>query len=201
MNNQQTYRSTIKVSPFLYRETHKLAELYMQGFSEAAIKVQVMNQNIFQVKTEKRKKEITATVLQRLKTLNSILIQKIITTDINTSKLIVLYAILRTDRLFYEFMNEVFREKLIIQESTLEDRDFNTFFETKRQQSEKVAGWKEYTFYKLQQVYTRILFEAGLLTNKKDREIQIPLINPDVLDHIRHTDDPRFINAIVGGGR
>ncbi|MBT2214693.1 DUF1819 family protein [Virgibacillus dakarensis] len=197
--NQQPYRSTIKSKPFLYSETRKLTELLTQGFSEADIRDQVINQNIFQVKTETRKKEIASTILKRLKTIDAFLLKKTVTADINTSKLIVLYAILKTDRLFRDFMNEVFQEKLAIQQPTLEDRDFNAFFEAKRQQSETVAKWKDYTFYKLQQVYVRILFEAGLLS-KHNREIQIPLMNPDVLDHIRNADDQRFINAIVGEG-
>ncbi|WP_088049427.1 DUF1819 family protein [Virgibacillus dakarensis] len=199
MNNQRQYRSTIKSKPFFYRETRKLTEFYTQGFNEDEIRDQVINQNIFQVKTETRKKEIASTILKRLKTLDDLLLNKIVTADITTSKLIVLYAILKTDRLFCEFMNEVFREKLVIQDPTLEDRDFNAFFEAKRQQSETVAKWKDYTFYKLQQVYVRILFEAGLLS-KHNREIQIPLMNPDVLDHIRSTDEQRIINTIVGEG-
>jgi len=200
LEKQLPYSSTIKSRPLFYREIQKFATLLIQGFDDLEIKEQVINQNIFQVKTEARRKEIVATIHKRLKVLDDYLINKIITSDLNTSKLIVLYSIIRTDRLFYEFMNEVFSEKVTFQDLTLQDRDFNIFFESKRQQSEKVSKWKDYTIYKLQQVYLRILFEAGLLKNSKEREVQVPVINLDVLDHIRHIGEPRFINAIVGGG-
>lgn len=200
MKKQLPYTTTIKSRPLFYIETQKLAELYTEGFDEQQIEGELIIQNIFQVKTETRKREIANTIIRRLQVLDDYLIGKIVTGDMNSGKLIVLYAILETDRLFYEFMNEVFSEKFALQVHTLEDRDFNIFFETKRQQSEKVANWKDYTFYKLQQVYTRILFEAGLLKNySTERKIQIPLIDPDVLDHIRQSGDARFINAIVGG--
>ncbi|MFD1067996.1 DUF1819 family protein [Oceanobacillus locisalsi] len=198
--NTLPYRSTIKSKPFLYNETYKVAELYATGFSEEVIKKEVIHQNLFQVKTEQRKREITTTVLKRLKTLDTFLINKIVTTDIHTSKLITLYAILKTDRLFFEFMHEIFREKLTVHEPVLEDRDFNAFFEAKRQQSEVVANWKEYTFYKLKQVYLRILTDAGLLNNSSEREIQIPLLHPDVLDYMRNAEDTRYIDAIIGKG-
>lgn len=196
--NTLPYRSTIKSTPFLYNETFKVAELYIKGFSEEEIKKEVIHQNIFQVKTEKRKREITIAVLKRLKTLDAFLVNKIVTTDINTSKLITLYAILKTDRLFFEFMHEIFREKLAVHELTLEDRDFNVFFEAKRQQSKTVAKWKEYTFYKLKQVYLRILTDAGLLNNPSEREIQISLLHSEVLDYMRNAEDSRFIEAITG---
>lgn len=199
MENRQQYRSTIKSRPYLYIETRKLSELVVQGYNELQLKEQVIDQNIFQVKSESRKREIASVILSRLKVLDDYLIKQIIESDIETSKIIVLYAILKTDRLFYEFMHEVFNDKILYQDLVIMDYDFNTFFEGKRQQSEKVASWKEYTFYKLQQVYIRILFEAGLLQNQKgERKIFVPIMNPDVLEHIRKIDNPRFINVIVG---
>ncbi|WP_211316748.1 DUF1819 family protein [Oceanobacillus arenosus] len=199
MEKELQYRSTIKSKPYFYLETKQLSGLIVQGLNELEINEHVINLNIFQVKSESRKKEIASTILKRLTALDTYLIDKIITSDVETSKLIVLYSILKTDRLFYEFMHEIFREKIVYRDLQLTDRDFHTYFEAKRQQSETVAEWKEYTFYKLQQVYVRILFEAGLLKNQKgNREIEIPIINPDVLDHIRNSDDGRYINVIAG---
>jgi len=120
--------------------------------------------------------------------------------DVQTSKIIVLYSILKTDRLFFEFMNDVFRDKFDYQEMIITDRDFHSYFEAKKQQSDTVAKWVDYTFYKLQQVYIRILFEAGLLKNQKgDREMNIPIIDPDVIDHIKNIGDAKYIQAIIGG--
>lgn len=192
----QKYSSTIKSRPLLFAETKTLASIFAKGVNNVELKRQVIEDNIFQVKTESRKREIASTILTRLKVLDDFLVEKLLESDIDTSKIIVLYTIMKTDRLFYEFMNEAFSEKTSYQDLVLTDRDFNTFFEAKRQQSDKVANWQEYTFYKLQQVYKRILAEAGLLKNSK---IIIPIINLDVLEHIRNSDEPRFINVLVGG--
>src|SRR5690625_1492871 len=174
----------------------KLAEFVVQGFNESELQEQIMEHNIFQVKSESRKREIASTILTRFKVLDNYLIKKLTTSDVQTCKIIVLYAIIKTDRLFFEFMFEVFHEKKIIQDFTITDWDYNAFFENKRHQSERVSSWSEYTFYKLRQVYNRILFEAGLLEN---HEIKVPIINQDVLEYLRQLDDSAYINVIVGG--
>jgi len=198
--NNWRYSTTIKSRPLLYTETKKLADLVLQGYNELELKEQVVSLNIFQVKSESRKRELASTILSRLKILNEYLIQCLIESDVETSKILVLYTIVRTDRLFYEFMDEILSEKLFLKDPVITDTDFNSFFESKRQQSNKVAGWKEYTFYKLKQVYIRILFEAGLLLNQKgERKVFMPIINPDIIDYIKNYDDPRYINVVTGG--
>lgn len=79
----------------------------------------------------------------------------------------VLYAIAKTDRLFFEFLNEVYKEKIVLKDFYIRDKDFNRFFQGKREQSEKVDSWSEYTFKKLKQVYIRILLKVDLLVIKK----------------------------------
>lgn len=181
-------------------EMKKVAEYVVQGFNEKKLKEQVIDHNIFQVKSEARKKEIAATILMRFNVLSDYLMKQMITTDVQTSKIIALYTILKTDRLFYEYMHEVFSEKVSLKDLIITDRDFNIFFEGKRKQSKRVASWQPYTFYKLQQVYIRILFEAGLLQSQKGmRNIIIPIIDQDILEHLRQVDDPKFIDVIVGG--
>src|SRR5690625_6941341 len=82
----------------------KLAEFVVQGFNESELQEQIMEHNIFQVKSESRKREIASTILTRFKALNHYLIKQLTTSDVQTCKIIVLYAIIKTDRLFFEFM-------------------------------------------------------------------------------------------------
>lgn len=193
------YKSTIKSRPFLFRETKKVAELINKGFKEFEIKEMAKKDNIFQVNTETRRSEIASIVLQRLKALDDILIGKIVNGDIETSKQIVIYSIMKTDRLFFEFMYEVFREKILLCDFTLQDKDFNIFFNRKKEQSERVASWDDYTFYKLKQVYIRILFEAGLIKDqKKDREVVKPIIEEEVVQHLKKIGDTKYLNALMG---
>ena len=99
------YKSTIKSRPYLYKETKKAASLVNRGVEISSLKSESIEHNIFQVETETRMRELASIIGTRLKELDSYLIQKIESSNIETSKLIVLYAILKNDRLFFEFMN------------------------------------------------------------------------------------------------
>lgn len=193
------YKSTIKSRPYLYKETKKAASLINKGILLNELKEKSLEDNIFQVESETRKKELASIISARLKQLDSYLIDKIEKSNIETSKIIVLYAILKDDRLFFEFMNEVYKEKIILKDLYIRDKDFGVFFQNKREQSEKVASWSEYTFKKLKQVYIRILFECGLIANQKgDKEIKLPIIEKEVEDYIYKNDGRVYINAILG---
>lgn len=193
------YKSTIKSRPFLYKETKKAAALIKQGFSVSDIKVKAIEENIFQLESKARMKEVASGIMDRLKGLDEYIIEKITESTIETSKLLVLYAIIKRDRLFFEFMNEVYKEKLLLRDTFIRDKDFSQFFQSKREQSERVASWQEYTFKKLKQVYIRILFECGLIENQKgDRKIKVAILENEVKNHLYSIGDKIYINAILG---
>ena len=193
------YKSTIKSRPYLYKETKKASILVNKGLDVNDIKEKSLQDNIFQLESEARKKEVASIITARLKDLDKQIIYNIENSNVETSKVLVLYAILKTDRLFFEFINEVYKEKILLKNLFIKDKDFNVFFQNKREQSEKVASWSEYTFKKLKQVYIIILFESGLIVNQKgDREIKIPIIESEVKDYLHSIGDSVYLNAILG---
>ena len=199
MEQNTEYKSTIKSKPFFYKESKKAASLIIQGLNNVEIKNKSINENIFQVNTESRKKEIASIVLKRLNVLDDYMLQKIVEGSMETSKILVLISIMKTDRLFFEFMSEVFREKIILKDFYLNDADFNIYFERKKEQSERVRSWNEYTFCKLKQVYSRILFEVGLIKNKNgSREILRPIIEKELEDHLSKTGDEIYFKVLLG---
>ena len=193
------YKSTIKSRPYLYKETKKAASLINKGLEIKNLKKESVENNIFQVETETRMKELASIIGTRLKELDDYLIEQISMSNIETSKLIVLYSVIKNDRLFFEFMNEVYKEKILLKDLFIRDKDFGVFFQNKREQSEKVNSWSEYTFKKLKQVYIRILFESGLIRNQKgDKEIKIPIIDNEVKEHIIKVGGKVYLEAILG---
>ncbi|HBM81441.1 MAG TPA: DUF1819 domain-containing protein [Clostridiaceae bacterium] len=199
MDQNTEYKSTIKSRPFFYKESRKAASLMIQGINDNDIKLKSINENIFQVNTESRKREIASIVLKRLRTLDGYMLEKIVKGSIESSKIIVLISIMKSDRLFFEFMNEVFREKIILKDFYLKDTDFNIYFERKKEQSEKVNSWSDYTFYKLKQVYSRILYETGLIKEKKGtREILRPVMDKEFQEHLSGTGDEKYLKALLG---
>ncbi|MGN9166194.1 DUF1819 family protein [Tissierellaceae bacterium HCP3S3_D8] len=193
------YTSILKSRPYLYLELKKAIELIIQGFSIYDIKNKAIEENIFAVNTEARKREIASTVINRIKVLDDFIMDKIVNGNLQTSKQLALYSILKTDRLFFEFMTEVYKEKIFLNEMNLTDKNFNIFFRRKAEQSEKIASWKDYTFYKLGQVYKRILTEAGFIrNNKKEIKILPQIIEEEVIEHLKNIGDVSYLEAMLG---
>lgn len=193
------YTSILKARPFLYLELKKAISLKIQGFNEQDIKTKSLEENIFSVNTETRKKEIAATVINRIQVLDDFMLDKIINGSLQTSKQLTIYSILKTDRLFFEFMKEVYREKILLKDYHIDDKDFNIFFRRKAEQSEKIASWKDYTYYKLKQVYKRILSEAGFIKNTKNEVIIIPqIIEEEVKNHLIDIGDRVYLEVMLG---
>lgn len=97
-------------------------------------------------------------------------------------------------------MQEVYKEKIILNDLTITEKDFNVFFRKKAEQSEQIAKWKDYTFYKLQQVYKRILSEACFVKAiKKQVEITPQIIEEEIRTHLTNIGDITYLEVMLGG--
>ncbi|MDD4767507.1 MAG: DUF1819 family protein [Desulfotomaculaceae bacterium] len=59
------YSAKIEKAPFTFIELKKAAALALQGFSQAEIKEVAVRDNLFQVNTDDRKKELARMVLKK----------------------------------------------------------------------------------------------------------------------------------------
>ena len=110
---------------------------------------------------------------RRVSALPEAVLQAFITCDVETAKILNLIAILMDSRLFFEFLHEIYDEKIRLGEKEITDRDLNVFFADKAMQSDVVAGWTDTAVRKLKQCFTRMMFEAGLLeSSAKPRTIK-----------------------------
>ena len=84
------------------------------------------------------------------------------------------------DTLFFDFVYEVVREKMILGSDELTDADIRIFFKNKQEQSEKVASLQDYTLHRLGSCYKTQLYEAGLLESNRansTRKILKPILD------------------------
>lgn len=194
-----SYTSILKSRPYLYLELKKASALIIQGFSKEELKTKAIEENLFAVNSESRKKEIASSILNRIEILDGFLLDKIAYGSLQTSKQLALYSILKTDRLFFEFMKEVYREKTLLKDFQITHKDFNVFFRRKVEQSEQIAEWKDYTFYKLKQVYKRILTEAGFIRHsEKNVEILPQIMEEEIKNHLKNTGDTIYLEVMLG---
>jgi hypothetical protein len=192
------YSAGMASRPFWYIESKKTAKYMQDGLNKEEIRKIVIEENIYQAPSEDRVERIFNTIFRRLSSLDAIFLERITSVDVATSKILVLFSIMKTDRLFFEFMFEVYREKLILGDYTVKERDINVFFENKKRQSDSVSKWTEYTVQKLKACYTRMLFESGLTPdNSADRKIAPINIDYKLIKELKDKDMSAFLQCIA----
>lgn len=196
MTKELDYSATLTGASFLFYELRQVLKLKEQGLSDSEIKKKVINDNIFDYQVTSSLKRIVPSVLRRANALDLFLGELIMSSPLEEGKIINLYAIMKTDKLFFEFMNEVIREKLDTNNYLLEKKDLNLFFTVKAEQNEKLAEWTELTLNKLKQVYMRLLHETGLLREKKSGELSRLLIGEDIKRHLTYIGDTAYLRAM-----
>lgn len=89
---------------FWFVEIKKIIKLIYDGMTEDEIKKLCIDENLFGAMKEYRAKRIYGYIWNRTKQFDKAMIELFCTSDIATQKIINLIAILRSDRLFFEFM-------------------------------------------------------------------------------------------------
>lgn len=184
MNRNDYSASAVKYSLW-FMEFRKEVQLLSQGKTYDEIKALSDDENIFGASSPARAKIIQSTLTARIKNMDPSFYPLFMESDVATQKLYALTGSFAHDTLFFDFMYEVIREKMIIGTNVLTDADINIFFKDKQIQDELVAEWTDRTLYRLGRSYMVQLFEAGLLDDQsrlEERKILKPILDP-VLKH------------------
>ena len=186
---------------FWFPEFRKTVQLLSEGKSFADIKILNEEENIYGAPTKARARQIYSTVAARIKLLDDSFYPLFLSGDLTRQKMLALTAALVHDTLFFDFVYEVVREKLILGTAELTDADIRIFFKNKQEQSEKVASFKEYTLFKLGSSYKTQLYEAGLLESNKphsSRRILVPILDAALEDWLNAYGLGIVIKALTG---
>lgn len=198
---EKAYSAGLVSQSFWFVEMKKVIKLIDSGKNEEDIKKICIDENLFGAAKEYRAKRMYGYIWNRTKKLDKALIDLFCTSDLATQKIINLIAILRSDRLFFEFMFEVYREKKILGVPVMEDIDVNVFFKNKEIQSEDIAAWTDNTKRRLRSIYFNYLIDANLLTvADKKKMITPPILDIALERYLETCGDNSIIKAITGVG-
>lgn len=190
------YSSVLTGAGFMLYEVRQVAKLKEQGFSDKEIRYKVLEENIFQYDKLTSVKRALPYILKRVDLLDDSLRRLLIEESFEVGKVINLYAIMKFDLLFFEFMQDVMQEKLNNNNYFLDKVDVNAFFEEKMEQSEFMSSWSESTVAKLKQVFKKILLQVGLLKDLKSGELSRLLIDDRIRDQLQRIGDIKYLKAM-----
>lgn len=200
MNTRQ-YTSAIKKTPYKYPEAKKIGKLMLDGLDYEEVYRKCYDENYIEIESAPRRREIINVLYKRLCSLDKFLLSQFCNGDVATSKFILVYAIAKTDELFFEFLFERYRDALNNPERNyLAIGDFDDYFSSKKQIDVNVSKWGADTLECLTKGYRNILVESGL--GKRDRRnitVIHMIVHPSVEEHIAFIGDKDYLKAMLGG--
>ncbi len=190
------YSSSLNGASTLLFELKQVVKLQQLGLSTKEIRSKVVDENIFQFENKGRITRTLPSVMRRAQAIDPTLAALMTEGSVEMSKVINLYAIMKTDLLFYEFMDEVISDKLHNNDYMIEKKDINIFFTAKAEQSNKVASWSEINTEKLKRAFMQVLFESGMLKNRQSKELNRLIIDEQIKNHLYHIGDAKYVRAM-----
>ena len=193
------YSAGLTSKLFWLQEARKTASYIADGFSKSEIRAIAWDENIYRVRAEYRAYEVLNGTYRRVSLFSMDLLKVFLACDIETAKVLNLISILMDSRLFFEFIHEMYDEKLRIGETEITDRDLNVFFANKAMQSEVVAGWTDTAVKKLKQCFCRMMYEAGLLeSSAKPRIMRRIHIDYRTEELLKRNGLEAYLNVVKG---
>lgn len=197
--NKKSYSSAIKKTPYKYLVSRKIAKLIFNGHDRKEVYYDCFENNIIEIDSEQRRREIINVVYARLLNFDTFLLNEFLESDIKTSKFLLVYAIAKSDSLFFDFMYEIYRESLMGDKNFISIDDFDNFFISKKESDPIVSKWGHFTLECLTKGYRNILVESGIGKRvvRNIEPIRV-IIHPDVKNYIIKIGDYEYLRAITG---
>ena len=199
----EDYSAKLTAEPFLYNETKIIAEYILNGEDINKLKKRNIEENLIHYKKQKSIQRVNSPIFRRLAVLDEELLREFIYSDIDTSKYILLYAIMKTDKLVRDFIIEVYKDKLLMRKEYIEKIDIDNWYDDKCTISKTLRERSESTTNKLKQVIMKIMQDSGLV--KKEREknnyrfkVIRPLLKDKFINELESRGDIEYAKAIGG---
>lgn len=196
------YSAGLMSQSFWFIELKKLVLAVKEGKAADEIKRLCIDENWFGAVNSYRAKRMYGYLINRVKSMDDALIDVFVSSDVATQKLINLICIMKMDRLFLEFVYEIYRDKIILGNSEISANDVTSFFINKANQSEEISVWKESTIKHLKSTYMNFLTESGLATNinsnKTVKQVTPPFIDTALEKYLNDNNGAAIIKAITG---
>lgn len=176
MNNEYSAGAVSK--GFWFQSFRKYNDYLSNGLSDDEIKEKQEKENIFLAPSKSYGKRMVNEISKRVKNLPQEIIGLMPNLLVQDQKLVNLLGVMLTDKLFFEFMNEVYRNKLNFENYILLDSEIKIFFKNKEEQSEKVRDFKDQTKRRLIGTYKTYLREAGLAIDENNEfKLKKPILD------------------------
>lgn len=164
----QNYSATYTPEHLYRNEVKLVVDLQRKGLSKLEIRDKVIEDNLFQCRSEDAIKRLFSRVYKRTNVLDEFLRNVLIEESRPDGNAILLYGFLQTYRFPREFVMEVIHYNWIANKTLITNGNITTFFDQKAEQDDIVRNWSGQTNYSMKQKTLKILSEAELLKRTEE---------------------------------
>lgn len=184
---------------FWFQEFKKYNNLLNQGLKDAEIKKMQEEENILLAPSDDYGKKMINEVSKRTRALPKEISNMFNNLPVSDQKILNILGLMMTDRLFFEYMFEVYREKILTGNLKFDDSDIRIFLKNKSEQSEKVAGFTSQTKKRLAGAFKTYLKEANLIVEDKNSLIvKKPILDINLENKMKSKDLYPYLRVFLG---
>lgn len=196
----EDYSTKLTAEPFLYNETKIIGEYLLSGENVQELKRKNIEENLIKHKKQGSVKRTNAPIFRRLEAMNKDILENFVYSDVETSKYLLVYAIMKTDKLVRDFIIEVYKDKIIMRNEYIEKYDIDRWYEIKKESSISLKNKSDITNNKAKQVIMKILQDSGMVVKETNNRFRIikPLLNDKFMYLLEKNNDIEYAKAIGG---
>ena len=196
MNVYPQYLGSLTREQFLYYEVKVVAQLLIKGLSEEQCLNLIIEENLFQLPTEKSITTIFKGVYKRLKYAGTPTLIEVFANGVSEiSKQASLYLLMRYNKIVYDFMVYVVGEKYKNFDFSFDKHEVTVFMNKLQYENEIVFSWSESTINKIKSVLVKCLSDTGYLNNIRSNNLNSIILYDEVLECIKENKDYEVLPA------
>ena len=195
----EEYKASLTGEPFLYEETKTIGKYLLKGEDPIKLRKRNVEENLIQYKQPKSISRVNSAIFKRISILNENQLDFFVNAELQESKYMLVYTIMKTDKIVKDFMREVYYDKLLMNDSTIQQYEVEKWFNNKCIISEFLDSRSDSTKYKLKQVLMQIMNASGLVKREKITfYINRPLLSKEFIKLLSDSEDYEFAETIGG---
>lgn len=192
------YSAKLTGAAFLYNETKIMAQFVLDGEPIKELRKRNVDENLIHYKSKSAISRVNSPIFERINVFNDDMLYEFVNADISISKMLLVYAIMKTDNLVKDFMSQIYMDKILMMKDYIEQFEINNWFD-KVYADSNLESVSETTKYKLKQVMMKIMTDSGLVVKEEEKyRIIIPILNDKFKKLLNDVDDIEYYK-ILGG--
>lgn len=179
------YSASFTGAGMMWSETNVLIPLLLEKTPEEVLQIARKDTSFLKIKAQKSRGTVTREIIKRYNALPRSFWEKYLTWGEQQQRLALLYTILKTYRLLFEFQINLVIPKYNSPDRVLTKNDIQMSLSELASRDAFVDSWSDETRDRLSSQYLAMLRQGGLI-NETTKELQEPLLpDEDFLYYIR----------------